>query len=241
MKYVLYYWPGIQGRGEFVRLALEEAGAEYVDIALVPEKEGGGATAIVRYLQDTGVKRPPFAPPFLAAGRQVLGQTANILMYLGERHGLAPRDAAGRAWVNQLQLTLTDFVSEVHDTHHPLGPTLYYEEQKPEARKRTKAFVASRLPKYLDYFERVLERNGAGPWMVGRRLTYVDLSMAQVLAGLQYAFPSATRTALRKRPRLARLHEAVFARPRIRRYLASGRRLAFNNDDVFRRYPELGG
>lgn len=201
MKYVLYYWPGIQGRGEFVRLALEEAGAEYVDIALVPEKEGGGASAIVRYLQDPGVKRPPFAPPFLAAGRQVIGQTANILMYLGERHGLAPRDAVGRAWVNQLQLTLTDFVSEIHDTHHPLGPTLYFEEQKPQAKRRTKEF----------------------------------------LAGLQYAFPSATRTALRKRPRLARLHDAAFARPRIRRYVASGRRLAFNNDDVFRRYSELGG
>lgn len=241
MKYVLYYWPGIQGRGEPVRLALEEAGAPYVDIALVPEKEGGGAPAIVRCLQDEQAKRPPFAPPFLKAGRQVIGQTANILMYLGERHGLAPRDAAGRAWVNQLQLTLVDFIAEIHDTHHPLGPSLYYEEQKAEAKKRTKAFLASRLPKYLDYFERVLERNGAGPWLAGRRLTYVDLSMAQVIAGLQYAFPSATRAALRKRPRLARLHDAVFARPRIRRYLASGRRLAFNNDDVFRRYPELGG
>ena len=241
MKYVLYYWPGIQGRGEFVRLALEEAGAEYTDIALLPEKQGGGAPAIVRYLQDEEAKRPPFAPPFLKAGRQVIGQTANILLYLGERHGLAPRDAAGRAWVNQLQLTLVDFIAEIHDTHHPLGPSLYYEEQKAEAKKRTKAFLATRLPKYLDYFERVLERNGAGPWMVGRRLTYADLSMAQVIAGLRYAFPSATRTALRKRPRLARLHDAVFARPRIRRYLASGRRLAFNNDDVFRRYPELGG
>lgn len=224
-----------------MRLALEEAGAEYVDIALVPEKEGGGAPAIVRYLQDGGMKRPPFAPPFLVAGRQVIGQTANILMYLGEQHRLAPRDAAGRAWVNQLQLTLVDFVAEIHDTHHPLGPSLYYEEQKREAKKRTAAFLASRLPKYLDYFERVLERNGKGPWMVGRRLTYVDLSMAQVLAGLQYAFPAATRASLRKRPRLARLHDAVFARPRIRRYVASGRRLAFNNDDVFRRYPELGG
>jgi glutathione S-transferase len=224
-----------------VRLALEEAGAEYVDVALVPEKEGGGAPAIVRYLQDPGVKRPPYAPPFLVAGRQVIGQTANILMYLGEQHRLAPRDAAGRAWVNQLQLTLVDFIAEIHDAHHPLGPSLYYEEQKAEAKKRTAAFLAARLPKYLDYFERVIARNGTGPWMVGRRLTYADLSLAQVIAGLQYAFPSATRAALRKRPGLARLHEAAFARPRIRRYLASGRRLDFNNDDVFRRYPELGG
>jgi glutathione S-transferase len=224
-----------------VRLALEEAGVEYVDIALVPEKEGGGAPAIVRYLQDKSLKRPPFAPPFLQAGRQVIGQTANILVYLGEQHGLAPRDAAGRAWVNQLQLTIVDFIVEIHDTHHPLGPSLYYEEQKPEAKKRTAAFLAGRLPKFLDYFERVIERNGSGPWMVGRRLTYVDLSMAQVIAGLRYAFPSATRTALRKRPRLRKLHDAVFARPRIRRYVESGRRLAFNNDDVFRRYPELGG
>jgi glutathione S-transferase len=195
----------------------------------------------VEYLRDKDLKRPPFAPPFLVAGRQVIGQTANILLYLGERHRLAPRDAAGRSWVHQLQLTLADFIAEIHDTHHPLGPTFYYEEQKPEARQRAKAFLAGRLPKFLDYFERVIARNGAGPWMVGRRLTYVDLSLAQVIAGLQFAFPAATRAALRKRPRLRALHDAVFARPRIRRYLASGRRLEFNNDDVFRRYPELGG
>ena len=33
MRYELYYWPSIQGRGEFIRLTLEEAGADYVDVA----------------------------------------------------------------------------------------------------------------------------------------------------------------------------------------------------------------
>jgi glutathione S-transferase len=242
MSYILYYWPGIQGRGEFVRLALEEAGAKYVDIALVPEKEGGGVPAIEPFLEDEDVVRPPFAPPFLKSGNQLVGQTANILLFLGPRLGLAPRDAAGRLWVNQLQLTIADFVTEIHDTHHPVGSGLYYEEQKAEAKKRTKDFLANRLPKFLDYFETVIERNpGRGPWMVGSKLTYVDLSMAQILAGLLYAFPTATRNALRSRPRLRKLHDAVFARPRIRRYVKSDRRLAFNNDDIFRRYPELGG
>jgi glutathione S-transferase len=242
MRYVLYYWPGIQGRGEYVRLALEEAGAEYVDIAFVPEKEGGGEPAIARYLEGDDVARPPFAPPFLKAGRQIIGQTSNILLFLGARHGLAPRGAAGRLWTHQLQLTIADFVAEAHDTHHPVGASLYYEDQKKEAKRKAKDFRANRMPKFLGYFERVIERNSArGPWMVGAKLTYADLSMAQVIAGLRYAFPAATRNALRSRRRLRALHDAVFARPRIERYVKSDRRLAFNNDDIFRHYPELGG
>jgi glutathione S-transferase len=241
MKYTLYYWPGIQGRGEFVRLALEEADAAYVDTALLPEEEGGGVAAMKPFLEGADVRRPPYAPPFLKAGRQLLGQTPNILLFLGPRHGLAPRDDAGRLWVNQLQLTIADFVDEIHDTHHPLGGSLYYEQQKAQAKRRTAEFLSARLPKFLDYFERVIERNGAGAWMAGRGLTYADLSMAQVIAGLCYAFPAASRAALRSRSRLERLHDAVFARPRIRRYVDSGRRLPFNNDDLFRRYPELGG
>ena len=240
MLYRLYYWPGIQGRGEYVRLALEEAGARYVDIALVPPERGGGVPALERFLEGADIARPPFAPPFLKAGRQLIGQTANILLFLGPRLHLVPRDAAGRLWVHQLQLTMADFVVEVHDTHHPLGSGLYYAQQKAAARRRSKEFIAHRLPKFLKYFERVIERNGArGPWMVGRSLTYADLSMAQLIAGLHYAFPKASRVKLRNCARLRALHEAVFMRPRIQRYLNSGRRLAFNNDGIFRHYPEL--
>ena len=240
MVYVLYYWPGIQGRGEYVRLALEEAGAKYVDIALVPEEKGGGVPVIERYLEGEDVQRPPFAPPFLKAGRQLIGQTANILLYLGGRLGLAPRAEAGRLWTHQLQLTIADLIVEIHDTHHPIGGGLYYSEQKREARRRARDFLANRLPKFCGYFERVLERNpGPGPWLVGTRLTYADLSLAQVVAGLRYAFPKASQAVLRAHPRLRALHDAVFARPRIKRYLASQRRIPFNNDDLFRRYREL--
>lgn len=242
MIYELYYWPGIQGRGEFVRLAFEEAGAEYVDIALKPEEDGGGVPAILKYLEGPDVLRPPFAPPFLKAGKQLIGQTANILLFLGPRLGLAPRAAAGRLWAHQLQLTLADFVTEIHDTHHPLGGALYYEDQKPEAKRRAAEFVRTRLPKYLGYFEQVLERNPDGnEWLVGAALSYVDLSMAQVIAGLGYAFPRASRKALRGCPRLAVLHDNVFARPRIEAYVTSRRRLAFNDEDLFRHYPELDG
>jgi glutathione S-transferase len=242
MIYELYYWPGIQGRGEFVRLALEQAGAEYLDIALLPEEQGGGVPAMMKFLDGPGVARPPFAPPFLKAGRMVIGQTANILLFLGPRLGLAPRDQSGRLWTHQLQLTLADFIVEIHDTHHPIGGGLYYEEQKPEAKRRSRDFLAHRLPKFLGYFERVIERNpDSDKWLAGSRLTYVDLSMAQVVAGLRYAFPAASRKALRACPRLRALHDEVLARPRIKRYVASGRRLAFNNDDIFRRYRELDG
>ena len=240
MKYELYYWPGIQGRGEFVRLALEDAAADYVDIALVPEDEGGGVPALQRYLEDEDVERPPFAPPFLKAGRQLIGQTANILLFLGGRLDLAPRDVAGKLWTHELQLTIADFVAEIHDTHHPVGSGLYYEDQKREAKRRTKDFLANRLPKFLGYFQRVVERNGSRrPRLVGNQITYVDLSLAQVIAGLRYAFPKASRKALAHHPRLRALHDDVFARPRIKRYVASERRLAFNNDDIFRRYREL--
>ncbi len=238
MRYELYYWPGLQGRGEFVRLALEEAGADYVDIALVPETEGGGVPALMRFLEADEVLRPPFAPPFLKCGKQLIGQTANILLFLGGRLKLAPVDAAGKRWAHQLQLTLADLITEVHDTHHPIDTNRFYEEQRAAAKQRSTAFLAQRLPKYLGYFERVLQRS-AGPGLVGDAVTYVDLSMAQVIAGLRFAFPSASRNALAAHPRLCALHDLVFARPRLVAYLASGRRVEFNNDGIFRRYPEL--
>jgi glutathione S-transferase len=242
MIYELYYWPGIQGRGEFVRLALEEGGAEYLDIALLSEEQGGGVPAMMKLLDGTELARPPFAPPFLKAGRTLIGQTANILMFLGPQLALVPRDQSGRLWTHQLQLTLADFIVEIHDTHHPIAGGLYYEEQKPPAKRRSRDFLAHRLPKYLGYFERVIERNPeGGKWMAGNRLTYADLSMAQVIAGLRYAFPAASRKVLRACPRLRTLHDQVFSRPHIKRYVASGRRLDFNNGDIFRRYRELDG
>jgi glutathione S-transferase len=240
MTYELYYWPGVQGRGEFIRLALEDAGAPYIDVARLPEARGGGARAIAKVLEGKDNARPPFAPPILRAGRLLIAQTPNILMFLGRRLKLAPADEAGSLWTQQLQLTISDFYLENFDTHHPLGDGYAYEEQKPAAKRRTQDFLATRVPKFLGYFERVLEKNRArGPWMVGVRASYADFSMAHVIAGLRYAFPRASAQALRRRPRLRALHDAVYARPGIARYLASDRRLPFNNEDLFRHYPEL--
>lgn len=235
MRYELHYWPTIQGRGEYVRLALEEAGADYVDVARGPR----GMAAMDRLLDGQGTKTPPFAPPFLVAGKQVIGQTANILFYLGARHALAPKAEPGRLWVHQLQLTITDFVVEIHDTHHPLGPSLYYEDQIPEAKKRSVDFRKARAPKFLDYFERLLDANG--PYVTGRRLTYVDLSLFQIVEGLRYAFPKAMKKIERDSPRIVALHDRVAARPNIRAYLQSDRRIAFNEDGIFRRYKALDG
>jgi glutathione S-transferase len=239
VKYELYYWPGIQGRGEYVRLALEYAGAKYVDVALMPEKKGGGVAALEKYLSGRNVPRPPFAPPFLKAGRLLIGQTANILLFLGDRLRLAPADEAGKLWTHQLQLTIADFIVEAHDVHHPIGSGLYYEQQKREAKRRAPDFIAHRVPKFFGYFERVLTKNRGGPGMVGKQLTYADLSLAQVLAGVQYAFPKAMAKAVAKYPRLRTLEEFVFSRPHIERYVNSGRRLSFNDDDLYRHYPEL--
>ena len=231
MCYELFYWPGIQGRGEYVRLALEDAGADYFDIA-----RDRGMGAMMRMMEAGGT--PPFAPPFLKAGKLVIGQTANILLYLGSRHGLAPKAEAGRLWVHQLQLTITDFVLEVHDTHHPLGPSLYYEDQRGPAKKRSAEFWKERVPKYLEYFERLLESSG-GSWVTGRRVTYVDLSLFQIVEGLRYAFPKNMKAFERRIPGLVDLHDRVAIRPNIKSYLASDRRIAFNEEGIFRRYREL--
>lgn len=238
MRYELYYWPGIQGRGEFVRLALEEADADYVDVA----RGKGGIAAMTKRMGAPRQDHPPFAPPFLRAGRVVIGQTANILLFLGDRHGLAPKDAAGRLWTQQLQLTLADLVDEAHDVHHPISSALYYAEQKKESRRRAEDFRARRIPKYLGYFEEVLERNRRGPGhLVGARLTYADLSLFQVVAGLDYAFPRAMKRLQRRLPLVRALHDRVRERPRVARYLASPRRIPFNEYGIFRHYPELDG
>lgn len=236
MSYELYYWPEIQGRGEFVRLALEEAGADYVDVA----REPGGLSRLIAAWNDGTIATPPFAPPFLKEGPVVIGQTANILIYLGRRHGLAPRGEAARAWTHQIQLTIADLVDEVHETHHPLGSELYYEEQTAEARRRSQVFRRHRLPRFLGWFEQILARNPRGPGhLVGARLSHADLSLFQVVEGLRYAFPNAMRRIEADHRRVVDLHDAVAERPRIAAYLASERRLAFNEQGLFRRYPEL--
>ncbi|MBI4193445.1 MAG: glutathione S-transferase family protein [Betaproteobacteria bacterium] len=238
MRYELYYTASNQGRGEFVRLALEEARADYVDVAR-ESGPGRGAEAVTRLIQDAAVERPPFAQPFLKAGKLVIAQTANILLYLGPRLGLAPRAEAGRLWAHQLQLTLADLLKEIQDTHHPVAHGLYYEEQKPEALKYTRHFLAERLPKFLGYFERVLGGTKGRGCMVGRSLSYVDLSMFQLVEGLRFSFPETMQRVEPGYPGLVALHDRVAARPNVAAYLKSPRRIPFNDRGIFRHYPEL--
>lgn len=236
MRYELYYWPTIQGRGEFIRLALEEAGADYVDVARRPGQRG--VPAMMKLMQDRRLACPPYAPPFLKAGNTIVAQTANILLFLGSRLKLAPRDEAGRLWAHQLQLTISDLVVEIHDTHHPVSSWLYFEEQRPAARRRSKDFWRYRVPKYLGYFERVLKKNG-GRFMVGRRLSYVDLSLFEIIEGLRYAFPKRMKRFERKIPGLIALHDRVAKRPRIAAYLRSPRRIPFSQWGIYRYFREL--
>jgi glutathione S-transferase len=236
MRYELCYWPTIQGRGEFIRLALEEAGADYVDVARRKGKRG--LPAMMKLLEGNRVAHPPYAPPFLKAGKFVVAQTANVLLFLGPRLKLAPRDEAGRLWAHQLQLTISDLVVEIHDTHHPVSGWLYFEEQRPAARRRTKDFWRYRVPKYLGYFEQVLNKNG-GQYSVGRRLSYVDLSLFQIVEGLRYAFPKRMKRFEKKIPGLVALHDRAAKRPRIKAYLASARRIPFSQWGIYRYFKEL--
>jgi glutathione S-transferase len=240
MLYELYYWPTIQGRGEFVRLALEEAAVSYRDVARESGR-GAGVEALLHFLQGRAVERPPFAPPFLRAGRLIVGQTANILQFLGPRHSLAPNSYNGRLWTHELQLTIADLVAEVHDTHHPVAASLYYEDQKKEARRKAADFLKNRIPKYLGYFDKMLASSNArgDRYLLGAKLSYADLSLFQIVAGLTYAFPKTMASAARKYRHLFALHARIQERPRIAAYLASSRRIPFNEDGIFRCYPEL--
>lgn len=242
MAYQLHYWPSIQGRGEFVRLALEAAGAPYIDVAREPSSKGGGEAALMRKLNDPGNPHPSFAPPFLIDGDVVVGQTAAILLYLGPKLGLSGASEADALWTHQLQLTIADAVAEAHDTHHPLSTGLYFEDQRDAALARSKAFRDERIPKFLGWFEKILQRNPSGDLhLVGDSLTYADLSLFQLVAGLRYAFPKATARALTKTPGVAKLHANVARRQRVHEYLQSPRRIPFNEDGIFRAYPELDG
>jgi glutathione S-transferase len=235
--YRLYYWSNIPGRGEFVRLVLEEAGVAYTDVGRLPRAEGGGMEAVVAFWAGRSEGHPVFAPPVLVQGDFVLAQTAAICHFLGRRHGLAPEDEAGQMHALELQLTIADLVDEVHDTHHPLSAALYYEDQQAAAKKRAAHFVAERLPRFLGYFERVLRHNGEV--LAGAGVSHADLSLFQALEGLAYAFPRAFARASEATPGVLALRERVRARPRIAAYLASGRRMPFNQEGIFRRYPEL--
>lgn len=249
MPYELHYWPTIQGRGEFVRLSLEAAGADYIDIArddatgarsASKPRARTGMAPMMRFMEDESVQHPPFAPPFLVDGKVVVGQTSAILLYLGPRLGLVSKNEALALWTHQIQLTVADVVVEVHDTHHPIGVDLYYESQKEEAHKRSAEFRRLRIPKFLAWFESVLARNPrGGAHLVGARLSYADLSLFQLIDGLLYAFPKATSRGLKQAPLVAELHGRVSQHRRVAAYIASGRRIPFSTEGIFRHYPEL--
>jgi glutathione S-transferase len=240
MAYELHYWPTIQGRGEFVRLALEAAGAAYIDVARGQDDSGQGMKAMQGCLHDGSLAHPPFAPPFLKDGDLIVGQTAAILQYIAPQLKLVARSEQARIWTQQIQLTIADMVTEAHDTHHPVATSLYYEEQKPEALRRASEFCRTRMPKFLHWFESIVTRNPAGGrHLVGGRLSYVDLSLFQLIEGLSHAFPKAAQHALTKTPAIVQLRDRIAALPRVAAYLGSGRRIPFNQQGIFRHYPEL--
>lgn len=232
--YELWYWPGIPGRGEFPRLALEAGGIPYRDRA---REAGEDGYRVLAHNLDAERSDPPFAPPYLITpDGSTIGQSANILLYLGERHGLAPADPAGRLWVNQVQLTIADIVTEAHDTHHPVALAEYYEDQKPEAKRRAEDFRANRIPKYLGWFEHILSQRGS--WLAGEAWSYADLSLFHLIEGLNFAFPKRMKALGGDYPRVRKLHAAVAGLPELQDYLSSDRRIAFS-DGIFRHYPEI--
>lgn len=232
--YELLYWPNIQGRGEFVRLALEDVAAKYTDVA-----RDEGADPIFKALSDPRFRH--FACPVLKDGELLVSQTAAILDYLTTKHaGLLPDPSpATRTHALQLQLTIADYVLEVHDTHHPLSTADYYEDQKSAAKERSAAFIKHRLPKFFGYFESCIQANEKAGTLVGPGFSYADFSAFQIVEGTKYAFPNAFAHAAKKTPRLVALAERVAERPNLSKYLASPRRIPFNTDGIFRHYPEL--
>lgn len=237
-RYELFYWPAIQGRGEFPRLVFEEAGVPYIDVGRLPEEEGGGFRRLIAMRENAGFHPQPFAPPILRVGSFTIAQTALICDFLGQRFALVPEPDASRRVALQHQLTVADVVLEAHNTHHPLGVDFYYEDQREEAKKCAASFHTERLPRWLRYFDGLLA-DGGGNWLLGDTFSYADLSLFQLLEGLRYAFPNAMAHEEAAVPRLQNLSDRVRERPRVATYLASNRRIPFNEDGIFRHYPEL--
>ena len=240
MPYQLYYWSHVQGRGEVIRLALEEAGVDYTDVAREQNSEEESRNVILNVLQDKTLSRVPFAPPFLVDGGIMIAQAANILLYLSDKIGLAPPDEPGRIFAHQIQLTVTDFLMEVHDTHHPISNAMYYEDQVEEAKMRSANFIENRIPKHMAYYQNILNNNPTkSKWLIGETLTYPDLSIFQIVEGLRYAFPNAFSEVEKHYPKIIALRDAISIQPNTAKYLTSKRRIPFNNMGVFRHYPEL--
>ena len=233
MTLKLWYWPNIQGRGEFVRLALEAAGVPYEDSA-----RDHGAKPLLADMQARQA-RTPLAPPYLEDDGIVVAQVANILLYLAERHDLAPTELGGRTWVHQLQLTIADAVAEAHNVHHPVELMAYYDDQQPEAARAAEQFRAERMPKFLGWFEQAAA--AGGDWLAGERWSYADTSLFQLVEGLRYAFPKRMAAVEGDYPHVLAIRDRVAALPGVQAYLASDRRIAFNEEGIFRHYPELDG
>ena len=232
MSYQLFYWPMIPGRGEFVRLFMEAAELEYEDVAATQ-----GADALVEDLHSREGLRP-FAPPYLVDEDVVIGQTALILLYLSDKEGLGSGDLATDLKLMQLQMDIADCVEEVHATHHPVSAGLYYADQMEAAYDKAQDFRANRIPKYLIHFDNALATNG-GPFMMGDQWTHVDTSLFQLMEGLDFAFPNYMQTMKGSWANLEALQRAVPEIEGIEAYLASERRMDFNEDGIFRHYEEL--
>jgi glutathione S-transferase len=184
----LIYWPGDPGRAEHIRLALEYAGAKYIDTALSKD----ALTTVLAQISDDqlgdSLNPPCYAPPILRHGQLAINQTPNVLLYLGPKLGLVPgidENPNNLFRVNALALSALDGLSnEVHNCHHPISTSLYYEEQKDESIRASTAWVTKRLPIFLAYFQKVLsgEASGQGPWLFGGKTSYADLVLYHVRA-----------------------------------------------------------
>lgn len=235
-SYTLYYWPSIPGRGEFVRLVLEALGAPYRDVAREESVEEGSAL-VQKMRQQAPFARRHFAPPLLEGDGVVLSQTPVICSWLGERHGLIPDGEQARVEGRVWQATIADIVNEVHALHHPIATSLYFEDQREEARRATREFCEERLDTWLEHLEGGISEEG--PFLFGATLSHVDCALFQLVRGLRYALPGPMQARHTNIPRLSALCEAVAAQDRIARYLESARCIPFNEDGIFRHYPEL--
>lgn len=249
--YELLYWPGIPGRGEFIRLAFEAAGVSYKDPANEPDGPGAKVVASLISKDDLGGdgNPPVFAPPALKVPGEgkdgaplLIYQTPAILSYLGDKLGLAGEDEVDKMTVLSHTLTALDLNNETHDTHHPVAVAQYYEDQKDEALKKATDFRENRIPKFFSFFERVLKANeaqGQVKFLVGNKLTYADTTLWHVLSGLKFAYPNELKAREKDYPLLlGSFYESVAQTKGVKEYLESERRLPFSMG-IFRHYPEL--
>ena len=204
MAYRLFYWEK-RGRGEQIRLLLNELGQEYEDVYVPMNEE-------FMKLKRQGPGTLYFGSvPMLEDGDFKLAQGPVIMNYLGRKHGLMPADLQPAAKTEAMVVGAEDM-------------RMAYFRLLGDGREEKQAkFVGGAWnDRWLSAWSGLIELNGDTGYLVGSTLTQADLAVWDALDAIITWIDGATFASF---ARVQKFYESIKARPAIASYLASDRRI----------------